>query len=82
MIFLPGVWSGMAKIVQMEGFLGLYKGNAAQMVRVFPYAATQFGTFEYMNGVSRHSVTHECVYCDLSLTNVFTVTCHSRTCLL
>ena len=46
----------MAKIVQNEGFLGLYKGNAAQMVRVFPYAAVQFGTFEHLNGVSLSQV--------------------------
>lgn len=51
-LIFAGVWSGMSKIVQTEGFLGLYKGNAAQMVRVFPYAACQFGTFEHLNGVS------------------------------
>lgn len=30
----------------MESFFALYKGNGAQMVRIFPYAATQFTAFE------------------------------------
>ena len=29
-----------------ESVLALYKGNGAQMVRIFPYAATQFTSFE------------------------------------
>ncbi|KAF0305579.1 Graves disease carrier protein [Amphibalanus amphitrite] len=41
-----GVFSGLLNIVRQERFLALYKGNGAQMVRVFPYAATQFAAFE------------------------------------
>ncbi|KAH7982471.1 hypothetical protein HPB52_005129 [Rhipicephalus sanguineus] len=41
-----GVFSGLKGIVQKEQFLGLYKGNGAQMVRIFPYAAVQFLSFE------------------------------------
>ncbi|XP_073993705.1 solute carrier family 25 member 16-like [Rhodnius prolixus] len=41
-----GVFTGIKKIVQRESLLALYKGNGAQMVRVFPYAATQFTSFE------------------------------------
>ncbi|XP_037069363.1 graves disease carrier protein homolog isoform X2 [Pollicipes pollicipes] len=41
-----GVFSGLLNIVRQERFLALYKGNGAQMVRVFPYAATQFTSFE------------------------------------
>ncbi|XP_011506055.1 PREDICTED: graves disease carrier protein-like [Ceratosolen solmsi marchali] len=41
-----GVFSGLKEIVDREHFLALYKGNYAQMVRIFPYAATQFTAFE------------------------------------
>lgn len=41
-----GVFSGLLNIVKRESFIALYKGNGAQMVRIFPYAATQFTAFE------------------------------------
>ncbi|XP_076244921.1 solute carrier family 25 member 16 [Calliopsis andreniformis] len=41
-----GVFSGLKEIIQRERFFALYKGNCAQMIRIFPYAATQFTTFE------------------------------------
>lgn len=41
-----GVFSGLAKIVKFENLWALYKGNGAQMVRIFPYAATQFTSYE------------------------------------
>lgn len=41
-----GVFSGLKNIVKTEKFIALYKGNGAQMVRIFPYAATQFTAFE------------------------------------
>ncbi|CAN7991608.1 unnamed protein product [Ixodes pacificus] len=50
-----GVFSGLRGIVQKEQFLGLYKGNGAQMVRIFPYAAVQFLSFEAYKRVIRNS---------------------------
>lgn len=44
--------SGLREIVKRESFFALYKGNGAQMVRIFPYAATQFTSFELYKGVS------------------------------
>lgn len=41
-----GVFSGLKEIIQKEKFLALYKGNFAQMIRIFPYAATQYTSFE------------------------------------
>lgn len=41
-----GVFSGLKEIVVHENFFALYKGNGAQMVRIFPYAAVQFTSFE------------------------------------
>lgn len=47
-----GVFSGLMNIVKKESFIALYKGNGAQMVRIFPYAATQFTAFEIYKKVS------------------------------
>ncbi|KAK3880477.1 hypothetical protein Pcinc_015024 [Petrolisthes cinctipes] len=41
-----GVFSGLRNIVARENVWALYKGNGAQMVRIFPYASTQFTSFE------------------------------------
>lgn len=50
-----GVFSGLFNIVKKESFIALYKGNGAQMVRIFPYAATQFTAFEIYKKVSHCS---------------------------
>lgn len=47
-----GVFSGLRHIVRKESLWALYKGNSAQMVRIFPYAATQFTAFEFYKRVS------------------------------
>nr|CAH0105133.1 unnamed protein product [Daphnia galeata] len=54
-----GVFSGLVKIVKFENLWALYKGNGAQMVRIFPYAATQFTSYEvykpiFGNMMSQH----------------------------
>lgn len=41
-----GVRTGLAAVARGESPAALYKGNGAQMVRIFPYAATQFTAFE------------------------------------
>lgn len=41
----------MRAVVKKESLSALYKGNGAQMVRVFPYAATQFTAFEMYSQV-------------------------------
>lgn len=50
-----GVFQGLMHIVKSESGWALYKGNGAQMVRIFPYAAAQFTSFEiykrYLEGV-------------------------------
>jgi solute carrier family 25 protein 16 len=46
-----GFTSGLKAIVKNEGWLALYKGNGAMMVRVFPYAAIQFMSYEQFKRV-------------------------------
>ena len=40
------------RVIGHEGFIGLFKGNGAQMVRIFPYAATQFTSYEIYKKVN------------------------------
>ena len=42
----PGVFPSLGKIIRTEGPVGLFRGNGAQMVRMFPYSALQFSSFE------------------------------------
>lgn len=41
-----GVLSTLRAVPKKEGYRGLYKGNGAMMVRIFPYGAIQFMAFE------------------------------------
>lgn len=55
-----GVFTGLRHIVRKESLWALYKGNSAQMVRIFPYAATQFTAFEFYKRVSsRNALTKQ-----------------------
>jgi solute carrier family 25 protein 16 len=48
-----GVIPTTIKIVQREGVVGLWKGNLATIVRIFPYAAIQFLSFEQLKKVKK-----------------------------
>ncbi|KAI4316511.1 hypothetical protein L6164_024491 [Bauhinia variegata] len=41
-----GVCQSLNKLLKNEGFLGLYKGNGASVIRIIPYAALHFMTYE------------------------------------
>ncbi|KAL4640663.1 graves disease carrier protein-like [Arapaima gigas] len=41
-----GVLATIRAVPKKEGFLSLYKGNGAMMVRIFPYGAIQFMAFD------------------------------------
>lgn len=42
-----GVFSGLKNMIKNESFWGLYKGNGAQAIRIFPYSGIQFFSFEF-----------------------------------
>ncbi|XP_019437844.1 PREDICTED: mitochondrial substrate carrier family protein P [Lupinus angustifolius] len=41
-----GVYQSLNKLVKHEGVVGLYKGNGASVIRIIPYAALHFMTYE------------------------------------
>lgn len=41
-----GVFATLKAVPKKEGYLGLYKGNGAMMIRIFPYGAIQFMAFD------------------------------------
>ena len=43
-----GVLTCLRRIVHLESVWALFKGNGAQMVRIFPYGAIQFTAFEVL----------------------------------
>ena len=45
-ICFSGVFSTIRAVVKAEGAEGLFRGNSAQLIRVFPYAAIQFTSYE------------------------------------
>lgn len=67
-----GVWSTLKAVPKKEGFLGLYKGNGAMMVRIFPYGAIQFMSFDKYKKVQLQYI----LYCGIILSkrNVIIIT--------
>ena len=53
----PGVFATLRAVPQKEGYLGLYKGNGAMMVRIFPYGAIQFMAFDNYKKVNHPNVS-------------------------
>lgn len=48
-----GIFESFYRIYQKEGFSALYKGNGAQMIRIFPYAAVQFTSYETFKSINK-----------------------------
>uniref|UniRef100_A0A6T8GPB6 Mitochondrial carrier protein n=1 Tax=Hemiselmis andersenii TaxID=464988 RepID=A0A6T8GPB6_HEMAN len=42
-----GIWQSLVKVYKEDGFRGYWRGNGANCVRVVPYSATQFVTFDH-----------------------------------
>ncbi|KAJ9168209.1 hypothetical protein P3X46_019762 [Hevea brasiliensis] len=45
-----GVFQSLKKLLKHEGILGFYKGNGASVIRIVPYAALHFMTYERYRG--------------------------------
>ena len=48
-----GIFESFYRVVEKEGFLALYKGNGVQLMRIFPYAALQFSSYEAYKSLNR-----------------------------
>ena len=48
-----GIFETFGQVVQKEGFLALYKGNGVQLIRIFPYAALQFSSYETYKSINK-----------------------------
>ena len=45
------VWKGLTKIWQEEGFQGMMRGNGINCLRIVPYSAVQFGSYNFYKRV-------------------------------
>ena len=45
------VWKGLVKIWQEEGFKGMMRGNGINCLRIIPYSAVQFGSYNFYKKV-------------------------------
>jgi len=41
------VWKGLSKIWREEGFKGMMRGNGTNCIRIVPYSAVQFGSYNF-----------------------------------
>eukprot|EP01111_Echinosteliopsis_oligospora_P004549 TRINITY_DN1754_c0_g2_i2.p2 TRINITY_DN1754_c0_g2~~TRINITY_DN1754_c0_g2_i2.p2 ORF type:complete len:426 (+),score=104.27 TRINITY_DN1754_c0_g2_i2:1351-2628(+) len=41
-----GVWSSLVNMARIEGFRGFFKGNGTNVIRIAPYSAIQFMSYE------------------------------------
>ena len=46
-----GVWSSLVRMFKEEGFRGFMRGNGINCVRIIPYSAVQFTTYEQLKKV-------------------------------
>ena len=54
-----GVWTGLVKMWQEEGFAGFMRGNGINCLRIAPYSAVQFTTYETCKAYLRDAETGE-----------------------
>ncbi|OIT19056.1 hypothetical protein A4A49_42601, partial [Nicotiana attenuata] len=45
-----GVYQSLKKLLKHEGVIGFYKGNGASVLRIVPYAALHYMTYERYRG--------------------------------
>lgn len=58
---LSGIFGALHSIYKTTGFLGLYRGHSAMLLRIFPYAAINFYSYEYFKSILYGTKTAESV---------------------
>jgi len=53
LLMFSGVFTSLATVYKKEGVAGLYKGNYFQMIRVLPYGALMYASYDIYKPV-RH----------------------------
>jgi solute carrier family 25 protein 16 len=48
-----GIFEAFYRVKEKEGFCALYKGNVVQLIRIFPYAALQFSSYETYKSLNK-----------------------------
>jgi len=52
------VWRSLVSIYQKEGILGFFKGNGTNVIRIAPYSAVQFASYERYKQVRLSPLKH------------------------
>jgi hypothetical protein len=55
-----GVWRSLVRMWNEEGFAGFMRGNGINCLRIVPYSAVQFTTYEQLKKVSEQIFTSSC----------------------
>lgn len=53
------IWRALVKVWKEEGFKGLMRGNGTNCVRIIPYSAVQFGSYNFYKRVSNLGIAVE-----------------------
>lgn len=50
------IWKALVKIGREEGWKGFMRGNGTNCIRIIPYSAVQFGSYNFYKKVSRRCI--------------------------
>jgi len=70
LLMFSGVFTSLATVYKKEGVAGLYKGNYFQMIRVLPYGALMYASYDIYKPVRN-------VWFKLSFTMTFKLCTHT-----
>ena len=57
--YQASVWRGLVRMWKEEGWRGLMRGNGTNCIRIVPYSAVQFGSYNIYKKVSGNKVIHQ-----------------------
>jgi solute carrier family 25 phosphate transporter 23/24/25/41 len=53
------IWKALVKMGREEGWRGFMRGNGTNCIRIIPYSAVQFGSYNFYKKVSTHFQLHQ-----------------------